>query len=168
MQSECHTMVLEVRDAREEDSIAGSEVMRLSIAVLCVADHKNDPAIMSKWLGNKTPEIFRSWIRQPGNNLLVATQDKQILAVGSVTDAGTITLNYVCPGARFQGVSKALLKALEQRAADRGCKMCSLNSTETARRFYLGNGYVEVGPPESHFGTNAGYPMSKQLVAPTA
>lgn len=160
-------MALEVRDARDEDAISGCEVMRRSIAELCIPDHKNNPAILRNWLGNKTPDSFRSWLSQQGNNLLVATQDERVLAVGTVTDAGEIKLNYVSPDARFRGVSKALLKALEKRAVDRGCKSFRLNSTETARRFYLSNGYVEAGSPAGHFGTNAGYPMSKQLVAPS-
>jgi hypothetical protein len=37
-------------------------------------------------------------------------------------------------------------------------------STETARRFYRSNGYVEDGLPVGNFGTSSGYPMSK-LVA---
>ena len=57
--------------------------------------------------------------------------------MGAVTDTGEITLNYVSPDARFRGVSKTLLGALEVRAADRGNAQCTLASTETARRFYL-------------------------------
>ncbi len=38
--------------------------------------------------------------------------------------------------------------------------------TETARRFYLALGYVEVGPPANEFGTQAGYPMAKPLPVP--
>lgn len=38
---------------------------------------------------------------KPGNSVLVAVDDDSILAVGSVTDAGEITLNYVSPDARF-------------------------------------------------------------------
>jgi GNAT superfamily N-acetyltransferase len=52
--------------------------------------------------------------------LLVAVERYTILAVGSVTDAGEITLNYVSPDARFRGVSRALLGALEARAIQRG------------------------------------------------
>ena len=156
-------MQLVIRDAKEEDAIAGCDVMRRSIAELCVSDHKNDPAILNKWLGNKTPEIFRKWIAQPGNSLLVAVQGEIIVAVGSVTDKGQITLNYVSPDARFSGVSKLMLAALEQRAIDRGCSCCTLNSTETARRFYLSNGYIESGTPAGHFRMTSGYPMSKSL-----
>jgi GNAT superfamily N-acetyltransferase len=89
--------------------------------------------------------MVRTWITQPGNSVLVAVEGDGILAVGSVTDEGTIILNYVSPDARFRGVSRSLLAALEARAVERGNIRCTLTSTETARRFYLANGYIEDG-----------------------
>ena len=86
-----------------------------------------------------------------------------ILGVGSVTDAGEITLNYVAPEARFRGVSRALLDALETRAKQRGNSRCTLTSTETAHLFYRSSGYVDDGAPLGNFGTRSGYPMSKRL-----
>ena len=154
---------MKVRDAVPEDAAAACEVMRRSIAELCVADHRNDPAVLQRWLSNKTPEIFKSWIR-PTNSLLVAVEDNCVIAVGCVTDAGEITLNYVSPDARFRGVSSALLAALEDRAQARGNEWCTLASTETARRFYRARGYSEIGPADGKFGTTSGYPMSKRLV----
>jgi hypothetical protein len=59
------------------DASAACDVMRRSIAELCVADHKNDPTILGRWLNNKTPENFRSWIR-PGSSLLVAIDKADI------------------------------------------------------------------------------------------
>ena len=156
-------MSLVIRDGTREDAIAGCEVMRRSIAELCGADHHNDAAILERWLRNKTPEHFHAWITQPGNSLMVAVEDDRILAVGSVTDKGEITLNYVSPDARFRGVSTAMLGALERRAAHRGCTECNLKSTQTARRFYLANGYEEIGPPTGPFGAVSGYPMLKTL-----
>jgi predicted GNAT family acetyltransferase len=156
---------MEIRAATAEDVPAACQVMRRSITELCVADHRNDEAILMRWLGNKTPEVVASWVRQPDNSLFVAVEGDNILAVGSVTHAGEITLNYVSPDARFRGVSCALLGALEARAAERGNTRCTLTSTETARRFYLANGYVESGPPVGKFGTSASYPMSKVLGA---
>ena len=158
---------MEIRDARIEDAEAACRVMRRSIAELCEADHKNDTTILERWLANKTPEIFASWISQPGNSLLVAVEDNEILAVGSVTDAGQITLNYVSPDVRFRGISRALLRALEARALERGNTRCCLNSTETAFRFYGSNGYKTDGQPVGKFGTSSGYPMSKTLVTQT-
>jgi len=155
--------VMEIRNAVPEDAPAACEVMRRSIAELCVADHRNEPAILERWLSNKTPEIFKSLIR-PDNSLLVATANNRILAVGCITDAGEITLNYVSPDARFRGVSTALLSALETRAIERGNKRCTLTSTETARRFYLARGYCADGTATGNFGTTSGYPMSRWVV----
>jgi GNAT superfamily N-acetyltransferase len=82
------------------------------------------------------PENVTLWIARPDNSVLVAVENGTIRAVGAVTDAGEVTLNYVSPGARFRGVSRALLSALETRAAERGNTRCTLTSTETTRRFY--------------------------------
>src|SRR5258707_11040363 len=71
-------MPLEIRTAGPEDALAACQVMRRSIAELCVADHRNDEAILKPWLCNKTPEVFLSWIGQPDNCLLVAVEDGNI------------------------------------------------------------------------------------------
>jgi len=154
-----------IRDATSDDAEAACEVLRRSISELCVADHGNDPAILKAWLANKRPEIVAAWARQPGNSLLVAVEADTILAVGSVTDAGEITLNYVAPQARFRGVSRALLAALEGRAAERGNTRCTLTSTETAHRFYRSAGYVDDGVPTGNFGTTSGYPMYRDFAS---
>jgi GNAT superfamily N-acetyltransferase len=151
-----------IRDAVSEDAPAACQIMRRSIAELCAADHNNDPAVLRRWLSNKTPEIFGTWIK-PENSLLVIVEGDNILAVGCVTDAGEITLNYVSPDVRFRGISSALLAALERRAMERGNTQCTLESTETARRFYLARGYSENGPAGGKFGTAGGFPMTKHL-----
>jgi GNAT superfamily N-acetyltransferase len=151
-----------IRDAKAEDALATCQVLRRSITELCVTDHRNDPTILRRWLANKTPENVVAWIARPGNSVLVAAESDRILAVGAVTNAGKITLNYVSPDARFRGISRALLSALEARALEQGNKQCTLSSTGTARRFYQANGYVENGEPASEFGIS-GYPMSKLL-----
>ena len=104
---------------------------------LCVADHEHDPTILTRWLSNKTPEIVASWIASPNGSVLVAVERGTILAVGSVTNAGEVTLNYVSPDARFRGVSRALLRALEARAIERGNARCTLTSTEPVSPTFL-------------------------------
>ena len=159
------TATVTVRDATPEDAVAACHVLRESISRLCVADHHNDPAILNAWLASKTPAMVAAWATQKGNSLLLAVEGDAILAVGSVTDAGEITLNYVSPDARFRGVSRALLKALEARAMARGNKRCKLTSSETAHRFYQSAGYRNDGAPRGKFGARSSYPMSKQIVA---
>jgi GNAT superfamily N-acetyltransferase len=156
---------MEIRDAVLADAPAACQVLRRSITELCTADHRNDPAILERWLANKTPESVASWIAQPASSMLVAVEGGIIRAVGAVTSAGEITLNYVSPDARFRGISRALLSALETRAAEHGNIRCTLISTETARRFYHAAGYVEDGPPQGKFGTTGSYPMSKEIAA---
>jgi hypothetical protein len=41
-----------IRDAVADDADEASAVLQRSIAELCGADHRNDPAILSRWLAN--------------------------------------------------------------------------------------------------------------------
>jgi GNAT superfamily N-acetyltransferase len=152
-----------IRKACIDDADQACEVMRRSIVELCRSDHRDDPAIIRRWVSNKTPEFFKRWIEEKGNRMLVAVEGAAILAVGAVKDDGEITLNYVLPDARFRGVSRAMLAALEATARDLDNEACHLISTETARRFYLSAGYEQIGVPEGEFGITSSYPMLKRL-----
>ena len=111
----------------------------------------------------------KSWAHGPGRRetrCCLPSRAMPILAVGSVTDAGEITLNYVAPAARFRGVSRAL----PQRASKPGrwCEATAAASSPAPRRrhrFYQSAGYVDNGVPTGKFGTSSGYPMSKQIVS---
>lgn len=70
-------------------------------------------------------------------------------------------MNYVLPSARMRGISKRMVQELEVRAKSLA-QACSLNSTGTARCFYLAMGYVEHEPKTGMFGAVV-YPMSKSL-----
>ncbi|HEY1720101.1 MAG TPA: GNAT family N-acetyltransferase [Magnetospirillaceae bacterium] len=153
---------MEIRDATAEDAVGACAVMRRSITELCALDHRSDPALLARWLANKTPATVAQWIANLEASVLLACEGNTILAVGSVSNAGEIMLNYVSPDARFRGVSKMVLHALEERAIARGNQRCRLISTVTARRFYLSAGYVEDGTSINTFGME-GQPMSKAL-----
>lgn len=155
---------MEIRPAIATDAEAASALLRQSIRALCSADHGHDAAILDRWLANKTPDQFRNWLRTPALHVLVAAEDDALLAVGSVADTGRIGLNYVAPAARFRGVSKAMLAALENQARRAGATRCTLESTVTARRFYLSAGYAETGEPVRMFGTTS-HPMARGLPA---
>ena len=156
-------VVLSIRDACPEDAVAACEVIRRSIAELCAADHDDDPEIFAQWLSNKTSENVRSWIARQDAIVLVAVETDAIVAVGMVTDAGEVLLNYVSPDVRFGGVSRALLKVLEARVSARSIAVCRLESTETARHFYRSNGYAETGASTGKFGARSGHRMTKSL-----
>ena len=156
--------MLYIRDATPQDAEEATEVMRRSIIELCQDDHQNDPKVLDSWLNNKRPEVFRSWLEGTCQSYLVAVENGQIKCVGAVTNGGLITLNYVSPDARFRGVSRTMLAALEQRAREQGNRECRLASTATARRFYASCGYVEAGTSEGLFGGRSGFPMRKTLL----
>jgi GNAT superfamily N-acetyltransferase len=152
---------MHVRDACEQDAEAACTVLRRSISELCALDHKGDAATLDAWLANKTPANVRAWIGK--HHMLVAVDGAAILGVAAMTGSGEIILNYVSPDARFRGVSKALIQALEARAESLGLPLLVLRSTATALRFYRAAGYTQSGPPTKGFGITMGQPMQKHV-----
>ena len=151
---------MQIREAHTEDAEQACAVLRHSIQDLCYADHSGDAARLASWLANKTPENVAAWISNPQNVVVVATEGETILGVAAMTKAGEITLNYVSPDARFRGVSKALMEHLEAQARQLGLDQCTLNSTETARQFYLSLEYRE----QTASAIGSGRPMAKALI----
>jgi GNAT superfamily N-acetyltransferase len=153
--------IVEIRPARVDDADEACAVVRRSIVELCHADHQGDALTMTAWLANKTAENMRRWIAQ--SHVFVAVEEGRILGVGAIMSSGEVTLNYVTPDARLRGVSKALLRRLEQQAVATGAATVTLHSTATAHRFYGAAGYRDAGPPRQGFGVTSGYPMAKRL-----
>jgi len=156
-----HNTPMVIRPARPEDAEAACVVMRRSIVELCQLDHQNDAATVASWTANKTADTFRRWIEQ--SHVFVATEADRVVGVAAIKDSGEIVLNYVSPDARFRGVSRALVRRLEQQARELGLRAVTLNSTKTAQRFYKSAGYRNTGEPTKGFGVADGYPMTKML-----
>ncbi len=151
--------MITLRRAVPDDAVAMSAVLIASITELCIADHHNDLDALASWLANKSPEGVEKWFANPANTLLVAERAGEIAAVGGYNTERLIILNYVSPRHRFVGVSKTMLAALETGL---GPGEARLESSQTARRFYLDAGWEESGPPEPHRFI-PGYPMRKVL-----
>jgi N-acetylglutamate synthase-like GNAT family acetyltransferase len=158
-----HTSEITIRKAMPADATPATEVMRRSIAELCVADHRNDVDILAGWLANKTPDIFTSWVESGDGHFYVAEKDGAILSVAAINISGEVTLNYVSPDARFIGVSKAMMAELEAKARELGLSACFLTSTETAHPFYLKIGYLDEETLTSPFTLQPAYHMRKRL-----
>ena len=133
-------MVL-IRKAQLVDGDAAVSTLRRSITELCEADHGGDAGKLEPWLSNKTVEHWAIWLAREDAVLLVAERNTEVVGVGAATFGGEILLNYVHPEARFEGVSKALLAALEAEVKRHGARQCRLQSTITARPFYTAQGY---------------------------
>ena len=151
------------RAARPDEADVICTVLRRSIEDLCSTDHDGDPAILGPWLANKTPEHVTAWINANPTGFIVGVGPDGIVGVGSVVAGGEIRLNYVAPWARFQGVSKGLLRAMENHAIECGATACTLISTQTAHRFYQGCGYTDTGPQVPSYGGTLAIPMRRRI-----
>jgi GNAT superfamily N-acetyltransferase len=152
-----------VRLASVEDAPVVTDVLRRSISQLCAQDHQNDPESLELWLKNKTVPTVRAWFELPKLFCVVACIDGVASGSAAMNAEGEVLLCYVDPAARFQGVSAAMLLALERQAQNRGLAEIRLSSTITAKRFYQERGYVAIGVPKEMFRRVAGIPMVKRL-----
>lgn len=153
---------LHIRRAVVADAADACQVLRDSITLLCVADHGNAPEPLAAWLANKTPENLATWIADPDNVILVADADGVVAAVGGLRVPHYVMLNYVAPAARFLGVSKAMMAALEEEARALGALSVTLESSLTAAPFYRALGYRDAGEAGVKHGL-PNFPMEKAL-----
>ncbi|WP_371929918.1 GNAT family N-acetyltransferase [Bradyrhizobium sp. CCGUVB1N3] len=104
---------------------------------------------------------MRRWIG--AHAVLVAIESERIAGVAAVRADGGVLLNYVAPETRFKGTSKSLIREIEVWASHHGLERLTLDSTVTALRFYLSNGWTMTGPPQPGFGVTTRHPMGKAV-----
>ena len=151
-----------VRTATTLDAEAACQVLRRSIIECCEEDHHNDLDLLEAWLHNKTPESVRSWLQSPGAFSIVTMVEGAVVGFALSSPSGEVMLCYMLSEVRFTGAGKAMLRAIEAYTSAAGVQSLHLESTSTARAFYLRNGFAPSGPPCGEFGMEA-HPMSKQL-----
>jgi GNAT superfamily N-acetyltransferase len=140
---------------------AACHVVRQSITHCCAPDHGNDPAILTAWLANKTPENLAAWMAAPGAAAWGAYRSDALVGFALLSHA-TLALCYVLPEALHRGVGRALLHAAEAHARQMDVTVLGLESTRTAQAFYLRNGYETAGPVKTWAGLQA-QPIRKVL-----
>ena len=155
--------MFEVRDARVEDACEAAKVLVRSITQLCHDDHQGDPDRIARWTRNKTPENVARWIADPNLLTLVAVEDAGVAAIGGAMRPDHILLNYVDPSCRLRGAGTLLMAELEVRLRDAGAEILHLESTRTARGFYLSRGWREAGETVDKFGM-PGFRMVKRVM----
>ncbi len=157
-------MSIEIRTATVLDASEICAVLRRSISECCEADHKGDSNVAATWLKNKTAENVSLWVQEPGAIPLVAIVDGRVAGFALCSN-GELALCYVIPEVLYRGVGKSLLRAIESQAVAHGVTAIRLDSTQTARNFYLRNGYGATGPAVIWAGMEC-QPMQKNLIAP--
>jgi GNAT superfamily N-acetyltransferase len=156
-------MTITVRQAQPRDADAAVDVVRRSIAELCVADHRGDEETLARWLANKTPETFRGWLSNPDNFCVVAESGDGLFGVGLLRRGGQVLLFYLAPGSQRQGIGRAIHASLEARANQWGSSLLCLESTADARPFYEALGYRPAGEPVQKYGVLQCFPYRKHL-----
>jgi GNAT superfamily N-acetyltransferase len=157
-------MVMNTRRASIDDAAEACVVLRRSITELCHLDHGEDTRFLALWLLNKTVENVKRWILE--SHFFVAEEAGKILGVAAMDESGQITLNYVSPDHRFRGVSKVLMERMEDVARGIGLEACTLESTQTALRFYQDLGYAITGHNDSLPRTGTQAVLTKRLRPP--
>lgn len=156
-----------IRAAHPDEVEQIAQVIAASITGLCGADHHDNPTILAPWLASKTPEAIAAMLAEPQSRILVAGRET-IAAVGAYSWAeqpagqARITLLFVAPEARRQGLSSALLTAMEGELLDLGRPEVRLTATATAFAFYRHHGWHADGPPRQGRWI-IGHPMVKHL-----
>ncbi|MEP4766981.1 MAG: GNAT family N-acetyltransferase [Roseibium sp.] len=138
-------MPFTVEPANSVDAHEIAKLLHRSIIELCTDDHAGDPGRYEPWLDNKTAENVDSWISGTGKCFTAIDENRKVLGVALGRLDGHVLLIYVLPEARFTGVSKALIRALESCFQDRGLDDIHVKSTATAERFFRSLGYSETG-----------------------
>jgi GNAT superfamily N-acetyltransferase len=141
-----------IRTAVLSDAAKVCDLLRDAILQSCIQDHKNDPVILSAWLGNKNTDTVGAWLASPSNYAVVAESDREIVGIALLTCKGKIALFYVAPQAQQAGIGKRMLRALEEKASAWELSMLQIASTSTAHAFFLQQRYRVQGEATSCFG----------------
>jgi N-acetylglutamate synthase-like GNAT family acetyltransferase len=133
-----------IRRALPEDAEVIVALLVRSIREVYGPDYDNDEAILTPWCANKTPENMRRDIQNPNNYWIVAVEGDTIVGTALMTLQGEIHLCYVLPEYLHRGIGKAMLEDLLSNARLLGFGKVMLESTRTAREFYLRNGFIQT------------------------
>ncbi len=146
----------DIRKAAPGDAPAACALLRRSIEIGCRADHRDQPAVLEAWLGNKTAANVAAWFASSTNHALVAERvdggERELLGLCLLTQAGKLALCYVSPEALRSGVGRALIAAAEEGARAWSITKLHLHSPASASAFFERQGYVNAGKDKSCFG----------------
>ena len=137
------------------NSVYAEEIARLmqrSIVELCVDDHGSDPGTYSPWLASKTGDKVEKLVNGTGRSVAAFNESRSVVGFAMGTPEGEVVFNYVAPEYRFQGISKALLRDLENYFAACGNSHATLTTTLTAEKFHVSRGYKDTGKSKQHLG----------------
>lgn len=133
--------VIKVRCAKESDAEDILNIHYDAVHNLAKFDYKSE--ILEKWSAPITDNRIKKFLKNPDNETrLVAEIDGNIVGFGAlVIELNELRACYVGPGYVRMGVGKALINEIEKIAFDNKIKTLALDSSITAKQFYLDCGY---------------------------
>lgn len=143
-------MNLHIRPAVADDGPVISNIFER--AVLAQAEPFYSPEQTAHWSQAMTPDHFLN--RFNSSFMTVAELDGKIVGfTGLEAETGYVTLCYTDPDFMGQGIGKAQLEALEDRARSLGLTRIHLSSSLNAQGFYLSQGFQSLGEEERESGS---------------
>ncbi len=116
-----------------------AQLLRASVETLASEDYDADQR--AAWAAAADDETAFA-ARLNGALTLVALLDGAIAGFAALMDNKMLDMLYVRPDYAGRGVGAALVDALEKLAAGRGAKIVSVDAADSARDFFLRQGYV--------------------------
>lgn len=157
-----------IRPAVAEDAATIAAVIGAAITALCRADHHDQPVRIAPWVAANDPAAIAARLRDPCQRLFVA-QAGGLAAVGGLDwrdqppNRGRVSLLFVAPEVRGQGLARAVLAALETELIALGRPDARLTATNTALGFYRAQGWhPEEGTGRG--GALLGHALRKTLI----
>ena len=147
-------MAAAIRDAIESDAESIWRIHTESIAKICSTRYS--PSDIETWVQRQRPEKNVPFIRQ--DTFIVAQTTQTLLGfghMGSREGCGSsmeIKGLYVSPESAGKGIGKMMMRELEKRARDRGCKVLVSASSLNAVGFYESCGFCVTNQSGSHCG----------------
>ena len=134
---------MKIRRAKIKDAKSIVEVHYDAIHNIAKADY--GPQILESWHRGVTEnsiEKMRQVLSSDKEEVFVCEDNDRILGFGSmVPDYNEVRAIYVCKSHGNNGIGTNLLQALESRAHKLDLPRLQLQSSITAKNFYLKNGY---------------------------
>ncbi|NBS35214.1 MAG: GNAT family N-acetyltransferase [Methylocystaceae bacterium] len=122
-----------------QDAKALADLFRASIEGLTAEDYDDEQR--EAWISQIDDEAAFS-ARLAQNLTILALQQGKIVGFASFKNNQFLDMLYVLPDFSSQGIGGYLLEAIEKLGAHRGVKKITLESSDTAKDFFIARGYA--------------------------
>ena len=138
--------------AKPADAGIISRIIERSIRVGCALEHRNDPQLVSRWVGRQSADVISAHLADAHCYLNIALLQDKPVGVGMATASGDIGFCHVQPEWFRRGAGRALMSDLEGWLRIRGVPQACVASTRSGAAFYRHLGYCDSAPPASDQG----------------